>query len=354
MEGSAMDGPTPMTKEGSEQVYAVEVRSGTRFEIVVGTEADDPLSLGYAQGEYGETYRRLLETTYRAIGPRGRVLDLGGHIGSFALAAAALGYEVVTIEASPRNANLLLRSAAVNGFERLRVIHAAVADRPGTLRFHVAGPYGHVVRDGGSGIEVRAARVDDLLDELGWERPDFIKLDVEGSEIAAIRGMRRRLSRPDAPHLYYESNGHTLNFFGREPADLLGEVATLGYRVYLIRGERLVPVDRGHFQGQTCVDYVALKHVPEGLRAAIAGRSQTIEETLVDVLMEARHPVVDCRAYIARALARAPREIGAHPDTLRALHDLRKDPEPAVRAAASWSGRSVWGELFSWLRRRSA
>src|SRR5512135_2023900 len=102
MEGGPMDGPTPAAKERLERAYTVEARSGVRFEVVVGTEANDSLSIGYARGEYSDDYRRLLETASRAIGPRGRVLDLGGHIGSFALGAAASGYEVVTIEASPR------------------------------------------------------------------------------------------------------------------------------------------------------------------------------------------------------------------------------------------------------------
>jgi FkbM family methyltransferase len=350
-----MDGPTS-TNEGSERTYTVEARPGVRFEIVVGAEADDPLSLSYVQGQYWDDYRRLLEMTFRAIGPRGRVLDLGGHIGSYALAVAAMGYDVVTIEASPRNVDLLRRGAARNGFERLRTIHAAVADNPGTLCFHVAGPYSHVIRDGRPGIEVRAARVDDLLDEVGWERPDFIKADVEGSEIPAIRGMKRRLSRPDAPPLFFESNSLSLSSYGLSPTDLLGEVATLGYRVYLVRGEQLVPVAPGHFQGQTVVDYLALKHVPEGLRGAIADRPLTAEEILADVLAEARHPVRVHRANTARVLAQAPPEIGNHPDVLRALRDLREDPEPMVRAAASWSGRSgsLWGALCSWVRRRSA
>lgn len=351
-----MDGAKPAAEQGSEQVCTVEARPGLRFEIVVGTEATDPLSLGYIHGRYEDDYRRLIDLTTLAIGPRGRVLDIGGHIGSFALAASASGYEVVTIEASPRNAELLRRSAERNGFRGLRVIHAAVADRPGTLRFHVAGPYGHVVgNDGGPGVKVRAARVDDLLDELGWERPDFIKLDVEGSEIAAIRGMSRRLSRPDAPPLYFESNGHTLHFFRRKPAELLAEVAKLGYRIYMARGDRFMPARPDFFQAKTCVDYLALKHIPEGLRGAIDDNPMTDEVVLSDILVEARYPVTPHRCHIARTLAGAPRgPIGDHPDVARILAELREDPEPEVRAAAVSPDRSRGGGLFSWFRRLSA
>jgi hypothetical protein len=88
MDGGPMDGPAS-AEERSERVYTVEARPGVRFEVVVGTEATDPLSIAYARAEYQDDYNRLLAIVSRAIGPRDRVLDLGGHIGSFALGAAA-------------------------------------------------------------------------------------------------------------------------------------------------------------------------------------------------------------------------------------------------------------------------
>ena len=38
--------------------------------------------------------------------PGGRVIDLGTHIGTFSLFAAASGYSLLSIEASPRNVAL--------------------------------------------------------------------------------------------------------------------------------------------------------------------------------------------------------------------------------------------------------
>ncbi len=56
--------------------------------------------------------------------------------------------------------------------------------------------------------------MDGLLGRLGWDRVDAVKLDVEGAELAAIRGMAGLLSGPNAPIVLYESNTHTLQFFG--------------------------------------------------------------------------------------------------------------------------------------------
>ena len=157
-----------------------------------------------------------------------RVLDLGAHIGTVALLAAAKGCQVVAVEASPRNAELLRHSAAINGFTSLRVVQAAVSDRPGILSFCPKGPFGHVVTNKFESptIEVPALPVCQVLKEVGWDRVDFIKLDVEGSEIAVIDGMAPFLARADAPPILYESNSYTLDFYDKTPNH-----SKLGWRV---------------------------------------------------------------------------------------------------------------------------
>src|SRR5262249_46279022 len=150
------------------------------------------------------------------------VLDLGAHVGSFSLVAAALGCNVLAVEACPWNTALLHASAARNGFAKLQIVEAAVSDRPGTVDFCPHGPFGLVAYPGlnAASLPVRAATVDDLLTEAGWSRVDLVKLDVEGSEVAAVHGMNKLLTRADAPPLIYESNSHTLHLFGQTPKSL--------------------------------------------------------------------------------------------------------------------------------------
>lgn len=242
----------------------VTVAEGVRFSIEIGTgpEADDGISRTLAVGEYPAEYRPLVRELIGRVPPGGRILDLGAHIGVCALAAAAAGYEVVAVEASPRNVALLRSSATRNGFDRMRVIHAGVGDRTGTLKFCPFGPYGHVISpttEHYTEIEVPAVMVDDLLRELGWDRVDFIKMDIEGSEVAAIRGMERLLARADAPPIFYESNRHTLGFFGWTPSELKAALERFGYRNYRIEADGLVPVQSSDDQAETVVDYLALK-----------------------------------------------------------------------------------------------
>ncbi len=84
-------------------------------------------------------------------------------------------------------------------------------------------------------------------------------MDIEGSEVAAARGMGWLLSRPDAPTIVCASNSHTLNCFGLTPADLKTALAAHGHRTYLLGPDRLVTVAPEDPQVETVVDLLAIK-----------------------------------------------------------------------------------------------
>jgi len=317
------------------------IRPDVRFTIVTAAEAEDPLSGELASGVLPETYGPLIDLLVALTPKGGRVLDLGTHVGTFTLSAAALGYEVVGVEASPRNASLLRSSLERNGFEhRVRLIHAAVSDRPGTLSFCQAGPYGHVATAGGpSNATVPALAVDDLLDELGWDRIDFIKMDIEGSEVVGLRGLARRLRRADAPPVFVESNGHTLAMFGQTPATLKKTLEGFGYRNFQVENGSLRPVRRGALQPGTVVDYLAIKG-GESPKIESAGRAWRVDppmtrhEVVMQVVDSARSRNPAERGYIARALAGAPADLLAVGPVAEAVNALKADEGEAVRTAA--------------------
>ncbi len=315
----------------------VKVDSQTRFAIVTDAQADDPITKTLAKGVIPDEHRPLLDLIKSVVPPHGRILDLGGHIGTFSLAAAALGFRVLAVEASPQNAALLQASIDRNKFTNLTLIHAAVSDRPGRLEFCPIGPYGHVATPGThfAKVSVPALAVDDLLAELGWDTLDFIKMDIEGSEVAGLKGMTRTLSRPDAPPLFVESNGHTLAFFDKSPDDLKRTLERFGYRNYLIERGRLAPVKVGDLQPTTVSDYLALKQIPVALKSWRADRGLTTDEVVSRVLASALSPNADERRYIAKSLVSAPRGLRAHATVRHVVEGLQRDTEESVRAAAS-------------------
>jgi FkbM family methyltransferase len=252
-------------------VSEVEVAGRYRFGIVYGQEAGpdtDPIALAYSAGSLAHL-DTLIQVALATLAPGDRALDLGAHLGGFALTAAALGCEVLAVEASPRNAGLLRLSAAHNGFQKLHVIHAAVCDERGSAEFCSHGPWGHMATPatGWPGVTVPAVRADDLLEQQGWDTVRLVKLDVEGSEVRAVRGMRRLLQRSDAPVVIFESNQAMLGLYGQTDQDLKSELRRLGYALYEVRPGSLLRVGEGHEQSAPVLDYLAAKRLPPRLAA---------------------------------------------------------------------------------------
>lgn len=137
-------------------------------------------------------------------GERPMFLDIGSHAGFYAVVMARSGLfgRIAAFEPVPRhlamlNANLLLNDLV----ERIEVHTVALSDKAATLRF-AQGPatnrgMAHTIDGLSTGllsktpkeqiIEVRAERLDDLLDVRGASA--CVKIDVEGHEEATLNGM---------------------------------------------------------------------------------------------------------------------------------------------------------------------
>lgn len=132
-----------------------------------------------------------------------KVVDVGANLGWYALVAAPIvgpGGRVFAVEPNPGLARLVHDSLRANGFGGFcRVFQVAVGDAPGVVdliaRPEAPGgafirPTVHEVRGASTPAAVRVAsvRLDDLL--AGEAGPiDVVKMDIEGWEGMAMRGM---------------------------------------------------------------------------------------------------------------------------------------------------------------------
>src|SRR5262249_44044336 len=88
-------------------------------------------------------------------------------------------------------------------------------------------------------IEVDLARLDDALPE---RRVDFIKMDVQGHELPAFRGMERVLADNPGVEVYFEFWPHGLAAAGSPPDALLEHLRARGFRLFRPAGDRLESV----------------------------------------------------------------------------------------------------------------
>lgn len=127
------------------------------------------------------------------LSPGDAVWDVGANIGWFSLLAArAVGQAgaVTAFEPSATNAVWLERNAARNRLE-ITVVRAAVSDASGWARFDASSSLGGHLTAGGGDV-VSTVTLDAWADKHG--SPSFIKIDVEGAEVAVLNGGSRLLA----------------------------------------------------------------------------------------------------------------------------------------------------------------
>lgn len=125
------------------------------------------------------------------VGGQGEVLDVGSHIGYYALLCAPLVKKVYAFEPDPRNRDAMQRTAA--RATNLEVVPKAVADVDGQLGFceGEASSVSHLAsQPESSASTVEAVTLDTFVAERGLH-PLAVKVDIEGFDILALEGARR-------------------------------------------------------------------------------------------------------------------------------------------------------------------
>jgi FkbM family methyltransferase len=131
---------------------------------------------------------KVYDDTRFPIMPDDIVVDIGGHIGGFAVRAARLAHrgQVYAYEASSRNFALLEKNRKMNNAQNLHIHKKAVAHQTGKMKFFTPsdnGALGSLLQETDSPMEtVQATTLTDIITENNIEQIDYLKVDVEGAE----------------------------------------------------------------------------------------------------------------------------------------------------------------------------
>jgi FkbM family methyltransferase len=153
-------------------------------------------------------------------------VDVGANIGFFTNLAAYLVGEsgmVIAVEPMDKNLQLIYRSIERNGFKQVRVHACAASDRTQIVCVATgAGTSNGQILPASMATQqlfTQAKPLDPLLTDL--ERIDLVKLDIEGYELLAWRGLRHALVR-HRPKVLTEFHPYCMcKYVGVEPLDYL-------------------------------------------------------------------------------------------------------------------------------------
>jgi len=238
----------------------------SKFLWCVSSDSTDPISENARQGKV------TFDTKLFDLFPEtGTFIDIGANIGAFSLSLAAKGWNGYSFEASSKNSFVLKSSIAINGFD-VKVVGSAVLDKSGKINFFQHGPYGVVQNEAMSDVpyeEIDCICLDDWINSNKIEKVDLIKIDIEGSEVAALRGMKRFLDKYGYPPVYIEGNAYTLKLHGESISSMLSLTACMGYKAYEMQDGGLCSVDESKIPEYNCADFLLVKDTPPSFAKTI-------------------------------------------------------------------------------------
>ena len=213
---------------------------------------------GYYEKEVGDLLKR-------SVKPGDVFLDLGANIGYFSLLVANISPSAKVISFEPvaglfQNLN---DNIALNNIKNISTINVAVGEINEEKELFVSYPdnlgmssFHQPENFSGKTERVRVVTIDDWFETSGLPGIDIIKLDIEGSELAALKGMNEVLQE-QKPVLIVEINPGTLSMFNLKPSDINDHLKQLHFEGFLIlENGRLTHLSQTEINQTTNVLYI--------------------------------------------------------------------------------------------------
>lgn len=214
----------------------------------------------YFSGSYEKGTLFILSKLLR---PGDTFVDVGANIGLMTiLAARVVGSKgkVLAFEPNSTTRDMLKFNVALDGLANVEVLpyavgsrteHATIYEDPGANRGRAS-----LIRPEGvtSGMDIEVVRLDDILPKQGNVR--LVKMDIEGYELEALKGMEALLSGAARPMLMIECSGDRENSHGRGTKAIFEHLEGVGgYRYFRPR--------KGKERPSRMIELIGFKEFPD-------------------------------------------------------------------------------------------
>lgn len=192
----------------------------------------------------------------KLIKPGDEVLDIGANIGFYAkLLSEMVGEKGKIYSFEPDNNNFRHLQKNVAELKNIILFNAAVSEKNETLKIYRSKLLNvdhrtYPVNNYDSIEEVKALCIDSLIANKTIGKVDVIKIDIQGYELSAFKGMARFL-KESSPKILAEYWPHGFKRAGVSTAEVYNFFESLDYKFFKINGTELQLLNRAYITQHT-------------------------------------------------------------------------------------------------------
>jgi FkbM family methyltransferase len=143
-------------------------------------------------------------------------------------------------EANPALVSYLESSSALFPSVQIKIVQGCLSDHAGASRFQISEQFtGHSHVDSNGSSLVGNIVLDAYVEENRIEKVNFLKIDVEGQELYALKGLAAAFRRRAVEVIYLELATDVLDRYDLLPARIVRFLENNGFRVFYCRDKDL-------------------------------------------------------------------------------------------------------------------
>jgi len=163
---------------------------------------------GYTIGLFLEIYE-IENIMSKLVGKDTVFVDVGAYLGLYTVWACRRARRVISVEPNPAALAYLKVNIALNECSNVTVVPKAISDRRGYAKLKIPKTTGEGLIPSALSsmmwdykeafeVEVKTDTLDSVLEDVGVDSVDVLKIDVEGAEGLVVRGAERALKEAKA------------------------------------------------------------------------------------------------------------------------------------------------------------